>query len=57
MLIKTHRDGFIHPVASEITPQSVYHARRDMLRLLASGGAGVALAGWAQRDARAQMVK
>ena len=57
MLIKTHRDGFIHPVASEITPQSVYHARRDMLRLLASGGAGVALAGWAQRDARAQMVQ
>jgi sulfoxide reductase catalytic subunit YedY len=57
MLIKTHRDGFIHPVASEITPQSVYHARRDMLRLLASGGAGIALAGWAQRDARAQMVQ
>jgi len=57
MLIQTHRDGFIHPVASEITPQSVYHARRDMLRLLASGGAGIALAGWAQRDARAQMVQ
>ena len=57
MLIKTHRDGFIHPVASEITPQSVYHERRDMLRWLAGGGAGVALAGWAQRDARAQMVQ
>jgi sulfoxide reductase catalytic subunit YedY len=57
MLIKTHRDGFTHPVASEITPQSVYHARRDMLRWLAGGGAGVALAGWAQRDARAQMVQ
>jgi len=55
MLIKTHRDGFSHPVPSEITPQSVYHARRDMLRWLAGGGAGVALAGWAQRDARAQM--
>ena len=53
MLIKTHRDGFIHPVASEITPQSVYHERRDMLRWLAGGGAGVALAGWAQRDAEA----
>ena len=57
MLIKTHRDGFTHPVASEITPQSIYHARRDMLRWLAGGGAGVALAGWAQRDARAQMVQ
>ena len=21
MLIKTHRDGFVHPIASEITPR------------------------------------
>ncbi len=55
MLIKTNRDGFIHPVASEITPQTVYHQRRDLIRWMASGAAGIALAGWAQRDARAQM--
>ncbi len=55
MLIKTNRDGFIHPVASEITPQTVYHQRRDLIRWMASGAAGIGLAGWAQRDARAQM--
>jgi sulfoxide reductase catalytic subunit YedY len=57
MLIKTHRDGFIHPVASEITPQSAYQSRRDLIRWMAGGSAGIALAGWAQRDARAQMVQ
>ncbi|MEY4712458.1 MAG: hypothetical protein RIS88_1908 [Pseudomonadota bacterium] len=55
MLIKTNRDGFHHPVASEITPPSVYHQRRDLIRWMAGGAAGAALAGWAQRDARAQV--
>ncbi len=53
MLIKSNRDGFIHPVASEITPQDIYHGRRDLIRLLAAGAAGTALAGWAQREALA----
>ncbi len=56
MLIKSNRDGFVHPVASEITPQGIYHQRRDLIRLMAAGAAGTALAAWAQRDALAAMV-
>ena len=55
MLIKTHRDGFVHPVSSEIAPQAVYQQRRDLIRWMAGGAAGAAMAAWAQRDARAQM--
>jgi len=55
MLIKTYRDGFIHPIASEITPQSAYQGRRDMLKLLVSGVAGAAMASWASREALAQV--
>ena len=55
MLIKTRDDGFVHSYSSEITPQSVYQDRRQLLRLMAGGAAGAALAGWAARDARAQM--
>lgn len=55
MLIKTHRDGFNHPVPSEITPQRIYEGRRDLMKLMASGVAGAALASWAARDARAQV--
>src|SRR5688572_13691896 len=55
MLIKTHRDGFIHPIASEITPQAVYQGRRDILKLVASGVAGTAMASWASREALAQV--
>jgi methionine sulfoxide reductase catalytic subunit len=53
MLIQTFSDGFNHRVTSEITPQSAYQGRRDMLRLLATGTAGATLASWAARDARA----
>jgi sulfoxide reductase catalytic subunit YedY len=56
MLIKTHTSGFIHPVSSEITPQGIYQQRRDMIRLMAGGAAGAALAGWAGREALAQGV-
>ena len=35
--------GFVHPVASEITPRDVYEGRRTLLRLLAVGGASLAL--------------
>ena len=54
MLINTGKNGFQHPIPSEITSQTVYQGRRDMIRLMASGAAGVAMAGWAGRQALAQ---
>ncbi|HEY9237663.1 MAG TPA: protein-methionine-sulfoxide reductase catalytic subunit MsrP, partial [Burkholderiaceae bacterium] len=42
--------GFVHPLSSEITPRSAYAERRAMLKLLGTGVAGAALAGWAARD-------
>jgi len=54
MLIKTNSDGFIHSRASDITPEAVYRSRRDLLRLMASGAGGAALAAWASRQALAQ---
>jgi methionine sulfoxide reductase catalytic subunit len=49
--------GFVHPHASDITPQGVYEGRRDLLKLLATGAAGATLATWAGRDALAQTVR
>ncbi|MFZ3082239.1 protein-methionine-sulfoxide reductase catalytic subunit MsrP [Rhodoferax ferrireducens] len=54
MLIKTNRDGFCQPLASEITSQRVYEQRRTLVKLMASGVAGAALAAWASRTAHAQ---
>jgi sulfoxide reductase catalytic subunit YedY len=54
MLIKTQGDGFNHPVPSDITAQAAYQSRRDLIKRLAGGAAGAALAGWASRDAMAQ---
>ena len=54
MLIKTSRDGFSHPVSSEITPQRIYTGRRELIKLMASGVAGAALTSWASRAAQAQ---
>ncbi len=49
-----HRDhGFIHPVSSEITPQSLYEGRREWLQRLALIAAGTSLGAFAARDARA----
>jgi methionine sulfoxide reductase catalytic subunit len=56
MLIKTNASGFDHGVSSEITPQAMYEQRRNLLKLMATGAAGGALATWAARDARASMV-
>ena len=56
MLIKTHARGFDHPLSSEITPQSTYQGRRDLIKLMATGAAGAALASWAGRQALAQGV-
>ena len=39
---------------SEITPQGVYHGRRELLKNVAQGVAGLSLAQWAQRSAFAQ---
>ena len=55
MLIRTHEDGFIHPVPSEITPRPVYEGRRDFIRMMAAGAAGPVLASWAAREAFAQV--
>ncbi|MFM9880555.1 MAG: protein-methionine-sulfoxide reductase catalytic subunit MsrP [Burkholderiaceae bacterium] len=54
MLIKTHADGFNHAVPSEITAYSTYQRRRDLIKLMASGAAGAAMASWAGRQALAQ---
>ena len=54
MLIKTRDSGYSHAIPSEITPQAVYQQRRAMLRLMAGGVAGAAMATWAARDAWAQ---
>jgi sulfoxide reductase catalytic subunit YedY len=57
MLIRTGRDGYQHPIASEITAQAVYQDRRQLLKWMATGVAGAALASWAQREAFAQQVQ
>jgi len=54
MLIKTNASGFNHPVSSEITTLNAYKGRRDLMKLMATGAAGAALATWAGREALAQ---
>ncbi len=56
MLISPRNNGFIHPVASDITPRSVYCSRRQLIQLMASGAGGAALASWAGREVWAQGV-
>jgi sulfoxide reductase catalytic subunit YedY len=56
MLIKTDRDGFDHAIPSEITPRAVYEGRRRLLKMMAAGAGGAALASWAQREALAQQI-
>jgi sulfoxide reductase catalytic subunit YedY len=56
MLIRTDRHGFTHPVPSEITSRAVYEDRRRLLKWMATGAAGAALAAWAGREALAQQV-
>jgi methionine sulfoxide reductase catalytic subunit len=43
MLIRNTDSGFDHPIASEITPRSLYENRRTWLRQFAAAGAGLAL--------------
>ena len=54
MLIKTNHSGFTHGVSSEITPENIYYQRRDLIKLMAGGAGGAALACWAGREALAQ---
>ncbi len=54
MPIRSKHSGFDHPRASEITPRALYEQRRTLLRLLAAGAGGAALASWAGRQALAQ---
>ena len=55
MLIRPSDTGFDHPATSEITPREVFESRRSWLQAMALGAAGLSLASWAARDARAQM--
>jgi len=56
MMIPRHsRQGFDHPASSEITSRAAYEQRREFLRLLAAGGTGAMLPGWAGREALAQV--
>ncbi len=55
MLIRTHQNGFDHLTPSEITSPAVYPQRRRFIAHMATGAAGLALAAWAQRDARASV--
>ena len=57
MLIRHRDDAFVHPVPSEITSQRHYESRRDLIKLMATGVAGAALASWASREALAQTVR
>ena len=54
MLIKTLNNGFTHPASSEITTERLYRERRTLIKLMASGAAGAAMASWAGREAMAQ---
>ncbi|CAH0348142.1 protein-methionine-sulfoxide reductase catalytic subunit MsrP [Aquabacterium sp. CECT 9606] len=42
------------PATSEITPQQVYQQRRDVLRQMAAGAAGLGLTAWTGQEALAQ---
>ena len=57
MIIRSSSSGFLHSVPSDITPQAAYQSRRELMRQLAAGSAGLALAGWGLRDAQAQMTR
>jgi sulfoxide reductase catalytic subunit YedY len=51
---KSSDSGFVHPLSSEITPHLAYAQRRDWLKQIAAGAAGLSMAAWASREAFAQ---
>jgi sulfoxide reductase catalytic subunit YedY len=54
MIIRTGRQGFQHPLPSEITPQAAYLNRRQWLERSALTAAAIGASGWAGREAWAQ---
>lgn len=54
MLIRNDDKDWNHARSSEITPLGVYQDRRQWIRQLAAGAAGVGLTSWAGRGALAQ---
>ena len=53
----SNRSGFTTPLSSEITPEPIYQTRRDLIRTLATGSAGLALTAWGLREAQAQTAR
>ncbi len=53
MLIRTDR-GFTHSIASEITPRDVYEKRREFLKLMVAGAAGVGFGGCTDSGAQVE---
>ena len=54
MLIKTNNDGFNHSCPSDITDFQTYQQRRNLMKYIATGAAGMAMASWAGRQAMAE---
>ncbi len=57
MIIRSNHDGFIHPLAHEITRQDDYVSRRNLMRGMAATAMGAGLSGWVAREAFAQTVR
>ena len=57
MIIRPNNDGFVHAVASEITPQGAYLSRRSIIRGMAIGAGGLGLSDWVGREAFAQTAR
>ena len=57
MIIRSHEDGFVHPLASEITNQQAYLSRRSIIRGLALHAAAAGLSSWSAREAMAQTLR
>ncbi len=53
----TNRSDPQQPAFSDITPEPTYHTRRDLIRSLAAGSAGVAMTAWGLREAHAQTAR
>ena len=51
---KNSASGFTHGLSHEITSAAVYNERRELLKHMATGVAGLSMAAWASREALAQ---
>ncbi len=57
MIIRSKNDGFIHPVAHEITSRGTYLSRREIIRGMAASATGLGLSAWASSEAQAQTIR